>query len=208
MTEQEWLACTDPQTMLKHLSASWMLDDRKLRLLAVACCRRIWFWLEDESNLLALETQEQHADHPTSASGQGRMNRHAWTAWAGMTVTTEITGWSFVGWAVELTKRDVGTQEGVVQSSLLRCIFGNPFHLVAIDPALLTWRNATIRGLAQAAYDDRVLPSGELDHVRLAVLADALEEAGCSQTDLVDHVRYPGPHVRGCWAVDLLLSKK
>jgi hypothetical protein len=61
--------------------------------------------------------------------------------------------------------------------------------------------------LAQAAYDDRHLPAGTLDNGRLAILADALEEAGCTDADVLGHLRGPGPHVRGCWAVDLLLGK-
>ncbi len=61
--------------------------------------------------------------------------------------------------------------------------------------------------LAQAAYEMRDLPSGYLDPARLAVLSDALEEAGCDSTDLLSHLRSPGPHVRGCWALDLILGK-
>jgi hypothetical protein len=61
--------------------------------------------------------------------------------------------------------------------------------------------------LAQATYEERELPAGTLDLTRLAVLADALEEAGCDQPELLQHPRGPGPHVRGCWAVDLLLGK-
>ena len=61
--------------------------------------------------------------------------------------------------------------------------------------------------LARVAYDQRELPSGTLDVARLAVLADALEEAGCTDADLLGHLRGPGPHARGCWAVDLLLGK-
>jgi hypothetical protein len=62
-------------------------------------------------------------------------------------------------------------------------------------------------GLARAAYWYRLLPSGHLDPARLAVLADDLEDAGCTDPDLLGHLRGPGPHVRGCWAVDLLLGK-
>jgi hypothetical protein len=53
----------------------------------------------------------------------------------------------------------------------------------------------------------RGLHSGELDHGRLAVLADALEEAGCDNQEMLTHLRGPGPHVRGCWVVDVLLGK-
>jgi hypothetical protein len=61
--------------------------------------------------------------------------------------------------------------------------------------------------LAQAAYDERNLPSGLLDTNRLAVLADALEDAGCTGPDILEHLRGNAPHVRGCWVLDLILSK-
>jgi hypothetical protein len=83
-----------------------------------------------------------------------------------------------------------------------RDVFGNPFRPCTLAPAE---RNPAVVALAQAAYDERLLPSGNLDPHRLAVLADALEEAGASG-DLVAHLRFPGPHVRGCFAVDLCLN--
>jgi hypothetical protein len=91
------------------------------------------------------------------------------------------------------------------QTGVLRDLFGNPFRPVVLDPS---WRIPAVVSLAQAAYDNRALPSGHLDQARLAVLADALEEAGCTDADLLGHLRGPGPHVRGCWAVDALLEKE
>ncbi len=87
---------------------------------------------------------------------------------------------------------------------LFRDIFSNPFRPVTLDSS---WRTPTAVALAQAAYDERSLPAGTLDPERLAVLADALEDAGCDNADIVDHLRGPGPHVRGCFVVDLLLGK-
>jgi hypothetical protein len=87
---------------------------------------------------------------------------------------------------------------------LARDIFGNPFRPVTLNPA---WLTPQVVALAQAAYEHRDLPSGHLDPARLAVLADALEDAGCADADLLGHLRGPGEHVRGCWAVDLLLAK-
>jgi hypothetical protein len=52
------------------------------------------------------------------------------------------------------------------------------------------------------------MAEGTLDPARLTVLADALEDAGCTDADLLGHLRSPGPHVRGCWAVDLVLGKE
>jgi hypothetical protein len=78
---------------------------------------------------------------------------------------------------------------------------------VSIGESWLRWNGGTIVQLAQSAYEERHLPAGTLDNGRLAVLADALEEAGCTDADILGHLRGPGPHVRGCWAVDLLLGK-
>jgi hypothetical protein len=94
------------------------------------------------------------------------------------------------------------------QAALLHDIFGNPFHpALAVNPAWLAWRDGSVSRLARAAYEDRRLPEGTLDPARLAVLADALEEAGCSDADLLGHLRGPGPHVRGCSALDLVLGR-
>jgi hypothetical protein len=86
----------------------------------------------------------------------------------------------------------------------LHDILGNPFSPVGLDRA---WLTPTVLSLAQAAYENRFLPSGLLDNDRLAVLADALEEAGCCREDILGHLRGPGPHVRGCFVVDALLEK-
>jgi len=88
------------------------------------------------------------------------------------------------------------------QCALLRDLFSPHFRPVGIAPG---WRMRDVIDLARAAYDERHLPSGELDAHRLSVLADALEEAG-AQGELVGHLRGPGTHVRGCFAVDLCLG--
>jgi hypothetical protein len=90
------------------------------------------------------------------------------------------------------------------QCGLLQDIFGNLVPPVSIDSTCVT---PTVTNLAQAAYEERALPSGELDSARLAVLSDALEEAGCDDPDILDHLRGPGPHVRGCWVLDLLTGR-
>jgi hypothetical protein len=92
---------------------------------------------------------------------------------------------------------------------LLRCLFGPP-HVRPAPPlpaAVLAWNDGTVRRLAQAAYDERQLPAGTLDAGRLGILADALLDAGCDDEALLAHLRWEGPHVRGCWAVDLILGK-
>jgi len=90
-------------------------------------------------------------------------------------------------------------------ANLLRDIFGNPFRPVVCDPARIS---STVTKLAQAAYDERSLPAGTLELDRLAVLADALEDAGCDSADILSHLRNPGTHVRGCWVIDLILGRE
>jgi hypothetical protein len=97
--------------------------------------------------------------------------------------------------------------EETAQAGLLRDVF-SPFHpLPAIDPTVLQWNSGLIPRLARAAYEERLLPSGTLDSTRLAVLADALEEAGSDNEPLLAHCRGAGPHVRGCVALDAILGK-
>jgi hypothetical protein len=74
-------------------------------------------------------------------------------------------------------------------------------------PGPCPWITPTVLSLAEAAYELR-LPDGSLDPFRLALLADALEEAGCTAATLLNHLHGPPPHVRGCWAVDLVLGKE
>ena len=76
---------------------------------------------------------------------------------------------------------------------------------MTVGPA---WLTSAVNDLATAAYEERTLPSGELDPARLTVLADALEEAGCTNLDVLDHLRGPGRHYRGCWIVDLLTGRE
>src|SRR5205823_6666478 len=86
---------------------------------------------------------------------------------------------------------------------LLREVFA-PGRGAPLDPS---WRTEDVVSLAAAAYERRSLPSGELEHARLAVLADALADAGCGADALLSHLRSPAPHVRGCWALDLVLGR-
>jgi hypothetical protein len=83
-------------------------------------------------------------------------------------------------------------------ADVVRDILGNPFRTVAIDP---TWQSADVLGLARAIYEDRAFD-------RMPLLADALMDAGCDNEAMLAHCRSEGPHVRGCWVVDLVLGKE
>jgi hypothetical protein len=234
MDEAEWLACADPQKMLEFLWASGKLSERKARLFAVACCRRIRIWhlLTDQRSWQAVEAAERHADGVADDAELERHLRLAFYAAMGpsrpASYAAEAANLAASGpppFMATLTVRPAAeavassspvgrgdrdaqiSQEQGAQAALLRDIIGNPFRPVVVSPAWLTWHAGLVVRLAQAAYEERQLPAGTLDKDRLAVLADALEEAGCTDPDILNHCRRSGVHVRGCWAVDLLLGK-
>src|SRR5205807_5360761 len=115
------------------------------------------------------------------------------------------------------TRGDEGRQphsaldaEQVAQADLLRCIVGPlPFRPVPpLERPVRPWNDGFIVKLATAIYEERSLPEGTLDSLRLGVLADAMEEAGVTDQDILGHLRQQGAvHVRGCWVVDLVLGK-
>ena len=226
MTESEWLACTDLYTMLEFLR--YRVSDRKLRFFACACSRRIWPLLAQREYQEAVETGERYADGQATEEqiqeARGRAHDVYWDCWKGgsrrlppeemishpqkyivvyAAITNEgLRNWSFLT-AREWVRSSAPDVEPA-QCGILREVVGNPFRPVALNRV---WRTPTVTALATAAYDDRILPAGHLDPDQLAILADALEDAGCDNADMLDHCRSAGPHVRGCWVVDLVLSK-
>jgi hypothetical protein len=97
--------------------------------------------------------------------------------------------------------------EQAAQADLIRDLFGDRFRPVILPATWLIWNDATVVRLTQAAYDNRILPAGTFNNTRLAVLADALEEAGCGDELILGHLRNGGEHYRGCFVVDALLGK-
>jgi hypothetical protein len=95
---------------------------------------------------------------------------------------------------------ELSQEENATMTDLLRDVIANPFRPLVVDPNWLSWNDGTVSKLAQTI-------DAEQAFAQLPVLADALEEAGCTEAILLHHCRGPGPHTRGCWAVDLLLGR-
>jgi hypothetical protein len=208
--------------------------DRKLRLFACACCRGVWHLLADGRSRLAVEVAERFADgagsRKTLDSAKVAALEAANAASAGRPGVTDgdrLDAYYAACASLRCAERQAIAAAGRAASwaagpevpgrpsvapghcDLLRDIFGPlPFRPVAADPAWLAWKDGTIPRLARTVYEERELPSGYLDAVRLAGLADALEEAGCTDKDLLAHLRGAGPHTRGCWVVDRLIGKE
>jgi hypothetical protein len=196
MIEAEWLTCTDPTPMLEFLRGK--ISERKVRLFSCACCRRIWHLLSELSREVVM-LAERYADGLVgdeerlaarklpSETGADAASRAAVARYAESMEATPL-----------LASAEAGRAEEVEQARLLRDIFGNPFRPITLDLSFLT---PTVVQLAQAIYDNRAFN-------RLPELADTLHDAGCDNEEILNHCRGQGPHVRGCWVVDLILGKK
>jgi hypothetical protein len=106
--------------------------------------------------------------------------------------------------AAEKAARDKPCYDAVaprgVQCALIRDLLGSPFRPTPeTDPAWRKWNRGAVTKLAQSMYEERRFAD-------LPILADALEEAGCTSADLLEHCRSEAVHARGCWVVDLLLG--
>jgi len=222
-TEEEWCSCDSPQPLLIYLKRK--ASNRKFRLYAVACARLIWSHLLHRESQLAIETAERFADGQADEEDRETCEKAADDAVeriaddeAGDTAYHAALSavWcarSFspddpyeTGHAAFYAASTLDTRKPFV--AILHCVFGNPFRPRARLPRTVrAWNDGTIPKLAQGIYDERIMPNGELEVAHLGVLADALDDAGCTDADILGHLRGPGPHVRGCWVLDLILGK-
>jgi hypothetical protein len=217
VTEAEWLVCNSPVAILTFLRRR--VPERKVRLFAAACCRRIWDRLPHPCNRDLVAAIEDHPDgnfHDpelyaaiVASSARERECQDHPAYWVvkylgrgfyKMTAEESAAAVVVKVMCLATDKRKKGVEAGL-QAALLRDIVGNPFRPPPlIGDAVRAWNDRFIPKLAQAMYDDRRFDD-------LPILADALEVAGCTDAELLTHLRSPGPHVRGCFAVDLLLGK-
>lgn len=285
MTEAEWLTCAEPKLMLEYLRGPAVREvremfgrlipfevyperrgsDRKLRLLAVACCRRHWYLLDEahcrklvevgehfegkfnptglplDACQRALELVEVAADSPvdpkalTAASEAADLfhfpasdyaacygdewgpfdtelmasGNAAYAVYYACNQSIDFSSVSGVSWQMAYaasylkeprdgTERGADPVEYAAQAGLIREVFGNPFRPVAIDP---NWLTSTVVALAEGIYADRAFD-------RMPILADALQDAGCANDDILHHCRDNSQvHVRGCWVIDLLTGR-
>jgi hypothetical protein len=219
VNEKDWLDRQWAQTMLSHLRRTEKVTrtkdgKRRLRLFACACCRVVWKHLHEPQWRNAVEVAERFADGQADkeeleaarrALNDLHRGKRLVQEWSAVRMAAATTDEKASSAAVLVTahphafdERDHPDGPGApVMSGMIRCIFGNPFRPSSIERSWLAWNDGLIPRLAEAIYAERAFD-------RLPILADALEEAGCTDQAIFAHCRNPGLHARGCWVVDAL----
>jgi hypothetical protein len=244
MTEAEWLDSVDPLAMLDFLEGR--IGQRRLRLFACACCRRVSAFFLDKRSLRLIEVSERYADGLSTARKLHAAWQKAEDAWhsihlsgggntdqlsaetvlyldaeldvdAVLEYAAETMGeaarnavyesvWKTAGkdHATRAAEDEAAYEAGAlkeeaVQAALLREIAGNPFQSITVSPDWLAWNGGTVHTIAEGIYQERAFD-------RMPILADALEEAGCTEASILGHCRDDAEHVPGCWVLDLILA--
>jgi hypothetical protein len=209
--EKDWEVCDDPDLVVQAGVA--LLTNRQARLFACACCRLFWDQLTHPRYRDAVEVAELFADGRadenevrlaldralavprSSDSGAGTFLGAACETLSAQPPLRAIVAW--------IVRRSQGrSDEAARLIAAFRDIMPNPFRPPApLAPAVLAWYGGQVRKLAEGIYHQRTFEE-------LPILADALEEAGCTDQVLLNHCRSAGGHVLGCWAVDHVLAKR
>lgn len=213
MTEQEWFAATDPRKPLEECSDR--IGVRRQRLISLAVCRTLPADLLGDKWSYWLATVESFAERPTVKVSAGTVRGRTLTSGrlADTNFPTRYRADAALHQAlignVSACLVNVGIFRNTCDqirfafadselAALVRDIIGNPFRPVAFDHR---WRTSTAVQLARTMYETR-------DFGPMPILADALQDAGCENADILEHCRDPnGVHVRGCWVVDRILGK-
>ena len=230
MTEAIWLTSADPAPLLDHVAVHG--SARKLRRCAVACARRSFALLSSHDSREAIEAAERHADGEGGAAalaaveqaaaraameeGFFLMPAAAAAACAAVASPAEALRTVFQAYRQKairdavyhcaLPREEVEAvatataEEHDLQCELLYEVFGNPYRPVTLEPHVSRWNNSCVVKLARVIYDERRWHE-------LPILGDALADAGCVNETLLAHFYQVGEHVRGCWALDVVLGR-
>ncbi len=192
-TEKEWNSCLEPLPMLRHVDG--LGSKRKAILFVMECVRQ-----SAEGNPLldkqVMKVLECYTDESAKAENSVQFDKEV------PTLLVEIASESFGPLdAARIGNRFSNGNQGLKeqQAELVREFFGNPYQPVAFDQ---TWRTPTVTALAQQMHDSQ-------EFSPMPILADALQDAGCEDTSVLEHCRDElALHTRGCWVLDLILGRE
>ncbi len=229
MTEQEWLNCTDPAPMLEFVQGK--VSDRKLRHIMVDYAHALLTWHHDAATREVITILDRYAEgriageglydalrpfaascqvlvdegYPWSVQGARPLHAHVesaacWLIRRFLPPEVTVSGLSDLS-GLRLSPKDADILDYFqwLVCETLRDVVGiATFRPVTFKAA---WRTPAVVATAEGIYQDRAFD-------RMPILADALQDAGCDSADILGHCRSDGPHVRGCWVIDLLLGKE
>jgi hypothetical protein len=220
VTEAEWLACDDPEEMFFQVVDPLKTSHRRLDLFCSACVRLVWHLLDHPALKLPFEWLEMHPGERGRPPRGCHLRDHfqgparvlyEWRYRYDMGLNTFAIHIAHDLWAdfYEYAFENLGKEStydlsvlredpSIFLPAVMREVFGNPFRPVVFDP---NWSATTGSALARQMYDSRSFSA-------MPILADALENAGCDNPDILAHCRRSGPHVRGCWVIELVLGKE
>jgi hypothetical protein len=215
MTERDyWLKGESPAALLYRAKQMKILKPRKALLFACGCYRLVWDKIRLASVREVVEKAEERADKKISQEElaeyrylHGNPKLWSFDPYLQLSVSSLITPKvipAHVAWlvraALDPAKHEHADkwEDCKPQANLVREILGNPYRAAKFDKA---WRTDTAVSLARTMYESREFSA-------MPILADALQDAGCDNEDILSHCRGAGPHVRGCWVCDFLLGKK
>jgi hypothetical protein len=187
--EHTWLTCTVPRHLLRYLKGR--TSDRKLRLWACAATAHRHAESEDMLSVVALVEAWADGERDPKLKSLGRPGICSESAWEA----------AYEGTLRPLEKLPSSEKKDrytAFQLAAVHEIFGNPFRPVAVEPA---WRTPDVMLVARGIYEEKAFD-------RMPILGDALQEAGCASSTLLEHCRDANlAHLRGCWALDLVLAR-
>ena len=202
VTEREWLACGDPRAMLALARAHDR--PRKLRLFCCALCRSVWHLLVTWGSREGVDVAKRYADGLATEEERATAEYFSEVCCFANYSDLDRPQRDAAYLAEHATYHTLSTAIADADpfpapaAELVRDIFGNPFRPVAFAPE---WRTDTAVALSRTMYDQR-------DFSAMPILADALQDAGCDNPDILAHCRDTSlTHVRGCWVVDGVLGK-
>ena len=216
MTEKEWREGSRFGSMLECLGE--IATKRKVRLFACGRVRIVWADVIDDRSRRGVGVSECYADGLETSRELSKVWREAHAAYESIwkrlkcsrprinycahphsvaAFEAQFACGEFCELVAPYLNPEAQWMAEGVEARILRELFGNPFRPVTLDPS---WLTSTVLAVAEGIYTDRAFD-------RLLILADALMDAGCDNPDILDHCRFEGPHVRGCWALDLLTGR-
>lgn len=228
MTEEQWLTSTDVHGMLQFYHSTWRdryeetkrmgSANRLFRLFAAGCARQIY--TDPKEAALISEVEDLCDEGHVSDIFDVFRFRAKYVLLAQLTLSSAFA--SAMQFATSTRSSILQTElPGSYKIDILRQIFGNPFNVslcrqsgnqLGTDSTEFDcdcrWFDGDPYRIALSLYKERDARSGLMDNVKLLVLADALEEAGCAKDSILSALRTPGRYCRGFWPVDEVLKKR